>query len=74
MKDYKLLLVGLLLLLLIIIIGIFAWLWSSNRKNIDPLPIVANEVANGQSSINTSEEPNAIASNILYLQAEDKLL
>jgi len=73
MKDYKLLLVGLLLLLLIILIGIFAWLWSSNRKNIDPLPIVANEIANGQSSTNTSEEPNAIASNILYLQAEDKL-
>jgi hypothetical protein len=73
MKDYKLLLVGLLLLLLIILIGIFAWLWSSNRKNIDPLPIVVNEGANGQSSIDTSEEPNTSANNVLYLQAEDKL-
>ena len=42
MRDYKLLLAGLILLLLIIFIAIFTWLWTSNRKNMDPLPIMAN--------------------------------
>lgn len=73
MKDYKLLLAGLILPLLIIIIGIFTWLWSSNRKNMDPLPITTNSDANGQSPTNTAEEANTIASNTLYVQAEDKL-
>lgn len=39
----------------------------------DPLPIMANEDANSQSTPNLSEKPDAIASNILYVQAEDKL-
>ncbi|WP_201554463.1 hypothetical protein [Psychrobacter sp. 72-O-c] len=73
MKDYKLLLIGLILLLLIVFIGVFTWLWQSNRKNIDPLPIMANEDANGQLSTNASEEPETIDSNILYIQAENKL-
>lgn len=73
MKDYKLLLIGLILLLLIIFIGIFIWLWQSNQKNINPLPITLNKDVNGQLSTNASEEPEAIDSNILYVQAEDKL-
>ncbi|WP_350558090.1 hypothetical protein [Psychrobacter sp. CAL346-MNA-CIBAN-0220] len=71
MKDYKLLLVGLTLLLLIIFIGIFAWLWNSNRKNIDPLPITVSE--NGQSSTNNEDDSMTIATNILYVQAEDRV-
>lgn len=73
MKDYKLLLIGLILLLLIVFIGLFTWLWQNNRKNIDPLPIMTNEDANGQLSTSASEEPEAVDSNILYVQAEDKL-
>lgn len=73
MKDYKLLLIGLILLLLIIFIGIFIWLWQSNQKNINPLPITPNKDVNGQLSTNASEEPEAVDSNILYVQAEDKL-
>ena len=71
MKDYKLLLAGLLLLLLIILIAVFTWLWSSNRKNMDPLPILASE---SESMVGaTDEEADANANNILYLQIEDSL-
>lgn len=69
MKDYKLLLAGLILLLLIIFIAIFTWLWSSNRKNMDPLPIMAN-----QSGSSTAEEDgNSITKSSLHIQAEEKL-
>ena len=69
MKDYKLLLAGLILLLLIIFIAIFTWLWTSNRKNMDPLPILAN---NNDSSTADNDE-NAIAKSTLHIQAEEKL-
>ena len=69
MKDYKLLLAGLILLLLIIFIAIFTWLWTSNRKNMDPLPILAN---NNDSSTADNDE-NAIAKSTLHIQAEGKL-
>lgn len=45
-KDYKLLIVGALLLALIVLVLICAWLWSHNRKNINPLPVVADTSAN----------------------------
>ncbi|WP_201566787.1 hypothetical protein [Psychrobacter immobilis] len=71
MKDYKLLLAGLLLLLLMILIAVFTWLWSSNRKNMDPLPILASEsetIAEG-----TDEDADTSADRTLYLQIEDSL-
>jgi len=71
MKDYKLLLAGLILLLLVVIIGIFAWLWSSNRKNMDPLPIMAS--TNGETSNVNEDDPETVNPTILYVQAEDKL-
>lgn len=69
MRDYKLLLAGLILLLLIIFIAIFTWLWTSNRKNMDPLPIMANN--NDISSADNDE--NTIAKSTLHIQAEDGL-
>ena len=69
MRDYKLLLAGLTLLLLIIFIAIFTWLWTSNRKNMDPLPIMANN--NDTSSADNDE--NTIAKSTLHIQAEDGL-
>ncbi|WP_058369902.1 hypothetical protein [Psychrobacter sp. ENNN9_III] len=68
MRDYKLLLAGLVLLLLAIFIGIFAWLWNSNRKNIDPLPITAS--TNEDTS---TDEDDSATTRILYVQAEDRL-
>ena len=68
MKDYKLLLAGLILLILAIFIGIFAWLWSSNRKNIDPLPIMAS--TNEDTS---TDDDNSATTRTLYVQAEDRL-
>lgn len=69
MRDYKLLLAGLILLLLIIFIAIFTWLWTSNRKNMDPLPIMAK---NNDSTAADNDE-NAIAKSTLHIQAEKKL-
>lgn len=69
MRDYKLLLAGLILLLLIIFIAIFTWLWTSNRKNMDPLPIMANN--NDTSSADNDE--NTIVKRTLHIQAEDGL-
>lgn len=69
MRDYKLLLAGLILLLLIIFIAIFTWLWTSNRKNMDPLPIMANN--NDASTVDNDE--NTIAKSTLHIQAEEKL-
>lgn len=68
MKDYKLILIGLLILLLIVVIGIFTWLWHHNRKNNNPLPITVsqNEPAADTNQINS-------ASTILHVQAEESL-
>lgn len=71
MKDYKLLLAGLLVLILLIFIGIFTWLWSSNRKNADPLPIMATE--SEQSTSASGDDINTIATSILHVQAEEQL-
>ncbi|WP_010200464.1 hypothetical protein [Psychrobacter sp. PAMC 21119] len=71
MKDYKLLLAGLLLLLLIILIAVFTWLWSSNRKNIDPLPIMASE--NEPMAGATEDDAKTTTDSTLYLQVEDSL-
>lgn len=70
MRDYKLLLAGLILLLLIIFIAIFTWLWASNRKNIDPLPIMVND---NDPSIAADDDENAIVKSTLHIQAEEKL-
>lgn len=76
MKDYKLLLAGLILLLLIILLGIFTWLWNNNRKNIDPLPIMASTDAKAKTSSDIEDNSNnkdAITTSILYVQAENQL-
>ena len=70
MKDYKLLLAGLILLLLIIFIAIFTWLWTSNRKNMDPLPIMSNESG---STASAEEDGETVAKSTLHIQAEEKL-
>ncbi|WP_227514258.1 hypothetical protein [Psychrobacter urativorans] len=51
--------------------GIFIWLWSSNRKNADPLPIMNSE--NQQLANELEDDINAIPASILQLQAEEKL-
>ena len=69
MRDHKLLLAGLILLLVVVFIGIFTWLWTSNLKNADPLPIMSND------SVSTSpeEDDDAVAKSTLHIQAEDSL-
>lgn len=69
MKDYKLLLIGLILLLFIIFIGVLSWMWLQNRKNIDPLPIMSRPDA----SADKSSEKEAMTAKILYLQADERL-
>ena len=71
MKDYKRLLIGLALLLLVIFIGVFNWLWTSNRKNIDPLPIMLNE--HERSAIDDEDNYITVVNSIVYLQAEESL-
>ena len=71
MKDYKLLLAGLILLLLIIFIAVFTWLWTSNRKNMDPLPIVSNESESSTSSVQNNGE--AVTKSTLHIQAVKSL-
>ncbi len=71
MKDYKLLLAMLILLILIVFIGIFAWLWGNNRKNMDPLPITSNK--NSEETVDNEEDTDKVATDVLYLQAEDNL-
>ncbi|WP_394123436.1 hypothetical protein [Psychrobacter nivimaris] len=71
MKDYKLLLAGLILLLLTIFIAVFIWLWTSNRKNTDPLPIMASESEADPSM--KGDESREIAASVLYIRAEEKL-
>ena len=57
--------------MLIILMSIFIWLWSSNRKNADPLPIMISE--NQQLANELEDDINAIPASILQLQAEEKL-
>ena len=71
MKDYKLLLAGLILLLLTIFIAVVIWLWTSNRKNTDPLPIMASE-SEADSSMK-GDKSREIADSVLYIRAEEKL-
>jgi len=71
MKDYKLLLAGLIMLLLTIFIAVFIWLWTSNRKNTDPLPIMASESEADPST--KGDESREIAASVLYIRAEEKL-
>ncbi|WP_352339471.1 hypothetical protein [Psychrobacter sp. 16-MNA-CIBAN-0192] len=68
MKDYKLILVGLLILLLIVAIGIFTWLWQSNRKNTHPLPIAVSQ--NEQSATDNADSAPA---SVLRIQAENSM-
>ena len=69
MKDYKLLLAGLVLLLLTVFIAIFTWLWSNNRKNADPLPVITNK---SESEIIANGEGGELSST-LYIRAEEGL-
>lgn len=71
MKDYKLLLAGLILLLLILLIAAFTWLWIHNRKNIDPLPVMANE--NEPTTMTESDDENIVSDSVLYMQVEENL-
>ena len=68
MRDHKLLLAGLVLLLVVVSIGIFTWLWTSNLKNADPLPIMSNDSAS-----TSPEDDDAVAKSTLHIQAEDSL-
>ncbi|MBE0440639.1 MULTISPECIES: hypothetical protein [unclassified Psychrobacter] len=70
MKDYKLLLAGLILLSLLLI-AVFVWLWSNNRKNTDPLPIMSNN--NKSVAMLNEDETNILADSLLYLQVENNL-
>lgn len=70
MKDYKLLLAG-LILLLIIFIAIFTWLWINNRKHIDPLPIMTDE--NEPKVMAEGDNDNAVSNLTLSIQADDNL-
>lgn len=70
MKDYRLLLAGLILLLLAVCIAIFVWLWTSNRKNTDPLPITTNE---GEPKAMTEDSEDTAINHTLYVRAEENL-
>ena len=71
MRDHKILLAGLILLLLVVFIGIFTWLWTSNLKNADPLPIMSNNSAS--TSPAEEDDDDAVAKSTLHIQAEDSL-
>ncbi|WP_201595290.1 hypothetical protein [Psychrobacter vallis] len=71
MKDYKLLLAGLALLLLLIVIAVFTWLWIHNRKNIDPLPIMANQ--NEPTAMTEGDAEKTVSKSVLYVQIEENL-
>lgn len=70
MKDYKLLLAGLILLLLILFIALFTWLWTNNRKNIDPLPIMAHQ---NEFTTTEGDDESMVADRVLYMQIEESL-
>ncbi|MGA6101733.1 hypothetical protein ACPESL_06065 [Psychrobacter pocilloporae] len=71
MKDYKLLLAGLILLLLAIFIALIAWLWTHNRKSIDPLPIMASE--NESAAAKGDKTAKTVPDSILYVRAAKSL-
>ncbi len=69
MKNYKLLLAGLILLVLMVFAAVFAWLWSSNAINSNPLPIVSSDFI---AAVNDNENDDAdSAISLLHLQAAD---
>ncbi len=70
MKDFKRLLLGLIIFLLVILFGVLTWLFINNTKNANPLPILASD------SVDTSLDTQAdveIASDTLYVQAQDSI-
>ena len=69
MKDYKLLLAGLTLLVLTAFIAILTWLWTNNRKNTDPLPVMVstNETAAAE------DGGNEVLTQTLYIRVEEGL-
>ena len=71
MKDYKLLLAGLILLLLAIFIALIAWLWTHNRKSIDPLPIMASD--NKSAAAKGDETSKTVPDSVLYVRAAESL-
>ena len=71
MKDYKLLLAGLTLLLLAIFVALITWLWTHNRKNIDPLPIMAND--NDSETVDTDDTTKPTPNRILHVRAAENL-
>lgn len=71
MRDYKLLLSGLILILLTIFAGVFTWLWTSNLKNTNPLPVMVNEYS--EVLAETADDSDTITNSTLHIQAADEL-
>lgn len=71
MKDYKLLLVGLISLLVAIFIALFTWLWTSNHKNTDPLPIMTSETQPAPAANEESTDTSPVST--LSIRAEQSL-
>ena len=69
MKDYKLLLAGLMVLLLIVFLGLLTWLYYHNQKNVNPLPILSDVT----SASDEREDTADTTTSTLYIQAEDSL-
>ena len=67
MKNFKWLLAGFILLILLLLLGVFAWLWSSNQANSNPLPILHDDSI--PISAEANDDNNTQAHSILYLQA-----
>lgn len=65
------LLAGLILLLLVIFLGVFTWLWTSNSKNTNPLPIMSDDSL--LLATDNEESDDAVANSVLHLQAADVL-
>ena len=70
MKDYKLLIAGLILLLILCTV-LFTWLLVNNRKNTNPLPIMAGE--NEPKMIAEDDNEISASDNSLSIQAEKSL-
>lgn len=70
MKDYKLLLAG-LILLLVLFIALFTWLWINDRKNLDPLPIMSDE--NEPKVMAEGDNENTVSDLMLSIQANENL-
>ena len=69
MKDYKLLLAGLILLVLTAFIAIFTWLWTNNRKNTDPLPVMVST----NETVAVEDGGDEVLPQTLYIRAEEGL-